>query len=173
MKIAKSNLQILIKDSVRSAMNEQVRQKGVDMTGHKNLFIKGEFSYYSSLPDWFKEAKTENAVVSFENNHLTFHKGIWIDGVWMSGTWINGEWKDGLWHRGEWRNGIWYDGIWEWGEWLKGIWHNGTWESGIWHSGRWEGGTWERGIFRKGIHKGKQFYGFDEDGQMIFSKPSK
>jgi hypothetical protein len=45
---------------------------------------------FETLPNWFKNAKTKDAVIIYENNYLTFKSGRWEDGYWVNGTWLNG-----------------------------------------------------------------------------------
>ena len=70
---------------------------------------------FEDLPKWFRDAKTENAIVNYENNAL--------------------KWRDGTWHDGIWHDGIWKDGIWYYGTWLDGTWKGGTWLGGTWRDG--------------------------------------
>jgi hypothetical protein len=195
MKITKLQLQSLIKESVKEVIYEQDKSKGVNIKGHKNLTIK-DGTLFEELPQLIQDAKTENAVIQYdyydnfdfiegiwhegiwEGGH--WHDGTWKGGIWRSGEWEKGTWESGIWHSGNWNNGLWlggdwlygtwYDGLWKDGNWMNGNWINGIWESGVWHDGVWKDGTWESGIFHKGTHKNKPFYGFDEDGQMIFDK---
>jgi hypothetical protein len=90
---------------------------------HVNLISNVDFE---KLPDWFKEAKTKNAEIMYENDIFT-----WKDGTWKAGIWKAGIWETGIWEDGRWENGIWEDGIWEDGRWKAGTWKDGTWKAGF------------------------------------------
>jgi hypothetical protein len=138
MKITKSQLQNLIKESVKEVMNEQ--QKGIDVVNHKNLTIIGD-TPFEKFPRWFKPAHTENAVVELDYGKLIWHSGMWKNGLWLNGTWLNGTWKKGTFNNGTWHNGTWHNGIWDGGEWKNGVWLDGNWNTL---------GKWRDGVFLKG-----------------------
>jgi hypothetical protein len=75
---------------------------------HKNLKSNVDFE---SLPEWFKTAKTKDAVIISENNYLTFKSGTWLNGLWKNGRWEYGILEDGIWEDGIWEDGIWVNGI--------------------------------------------------------------
>lgn len=90
---------------------------------------------FEDLPDWFKNAKTKQAVIRLIGKRLFFEKGTWQGGIWQGGIWQNGTWKNGIWQRGMWQDGIWRNGTWQGGIWQDGIWEKGYWEDGIWEKG--------------------------------------
>jgi hypothetical protein len=104
MKITKLQLRNLIKESVKEVMNEQSR--GIDIKAHKNLTIK-DGTPFKDLPDWFQDAKTEDAIVSVDDNgEIKWLGGFWKggyrpatypkDGTWTTtdkATWPKGSWK--------------------------------------------------------------------------------
>lgn len=130
MKITKTQLKSLIKESVKEVMKEQ--KKGVDIKGHKNLTILSTISEgpdytFNDLPEWFQKAKTKNAEVTLND----FGNIVWYNGEWKNGIWDGGRWKDGQWIDGTWKDGLWFDGQWGGGEWLGGTWIRGIWMGGI------------------------------------------
>ena len=54
------------------------------MDNHKNLTISSKHSF-NNLPKWFQEARTINAVVSFEDSILQWERGVWNNGTWVNG----------------------------------------------------------------------------------------
>ena len=123
----------------------------MDILSHKNLTCNVDFN---ELPEWFQNASTEDAKISYENGLLTWYSGTWRDGTWHSGTWHYGIWRFGIWHSGTWHDGIWRGGIWYSGTWHDGIWHSGVWRGGVWHSGVWRDGVWRDGDWHDGDWRG-------------------
>lgn len=68
-----------------------------------------EAQIYELFP-WLKKAEIENAVVSVNENRLTWHDGAWKGGTWVDGDWLRGTWYDGAWHGGAWHRGAWHGG---------------------------------------------------------------
>jgi hypothetical protein len=138
----------------------------MDILGHKNLRIVNNLDFDSYMPEWFKRAKTVDALVGYNGvdggKTIDFYDGIWIEGEWLGGYWADGVWRNGTWLDGHWLNGLWKNGIWH-----NGTWNYGTWKNGIWLNGIWERGKWLSGVFVNGNHNGYPFYGFDEDGKVI------
>ena len=127
----------------------------MDILSHKNLTCNVDFN---ELPEWFQNASTENAKISYENGLLTWHNGTWRYGVWHDGIWRDGIWHDGVWRDGDWRGGTWYSGVWYSGIWRGGDWRGGFWHDGVWHDGVWQRGTWHDGYKKVGFCKWKVFY---------------
>lgn len=118
----------------------------MDIDGHKNLTIKYNISY-STLPKWFQEAQTENAIVDIITDKWLNPYFIWFEGIWISGCWQGSTWQNGLWK--------------------QGIWENGIWKQGVWMDGLWLDGKWEKGVWVKGDFMGSPSLGFREDGTPI------
>ena len=159
MRITKSELKSLIKESIRQVMEEQASVSDIrshkdfkfhkDLSGnHDNLTIASKHTF-DELPIWFQMAKTKDATVKLDKDgSLVFAKGTWLDGewhngIWRKGTWENGTWKNGNWYNGVWENGTWENGNWHWGNWFDGTFKNGTFQGGKWHGGTWKKGYWE------------------------------
>lgn len=103
-----------------------------------------EYTPQHQWPEWLKNAKTENALVTIENGIVIWRGGDWHDGVWHDGDWHDGVWRDGVWHGGVWHGGVWCGGVWYSGVWYSGVWCGGVWRDGVWRDGVWRDNTINR-----------------------------
>lgn len=110
-----------------------MRNYVINSENHTNLKSNVPFE---DLPEWFQQAKTRDALIFFEDDFITWKRGIW---------------KGGIWKRGIWKRGIFEHGIWEYGIWENGIWESGIWKNGVWKNGVFYGGVWCGGIFEEGL----------------------
>ena len=59
-----------------------------------------------NAPQWLKDAKTDNADVTInEDGCVEWCGGTWRGGTWHSGTWLTGVWCGGTWCGGTWCGG--------------------------------------------------------------------
>lgn len=151
-----------------------------DMKEFKRISTYGALKKFG-IPDWFKEAKTENIIFEFDNiGNVTCRNGIWKSGEWHGSEMKMCEWFDGIWHGGHFCHGEWYQGKFISGGMTSSTWYNGisyngyfervNWEDGVWLNGGAENMHWEDGVWVSGFYNKKKCHGFTSKGKPIYAK---
>jgi hypothetical protein len=165
--------------------------------GHKNLVIRADKPNFNtdSLPQWFREAQTDQGVLTIIEGKYMFGEGVkkaneafsngifnpqtsWFQTGYPVAFWLDGVWEGDLfcgniWENGTWAKGVFYNSSWEAGDWLSGAFVFSTWHNGYWHAGEFVCGIWHRGIWISGTYEGTDCLGFGSDKSPIFIEANK